>query len=385
MSIALILSGGGARGAYEVGVMSYVFGDLLPKTKAITAISGTSVGAVNGAFTGSALHDLRGGMIALEELWSGLELDDVLGFSMRQMTGLHRLIVGGGSTPAGFFDASPLRALVGERLRWNSLRRNLKSGTLRFLTISTTNIRHGYPVIFIDRGSGAISLPVGFPDEVKVRPAKIMPRHVLASASIPIAFPPVAIGSELYCDGGLRLNTPMSPAIHLGYHKLFVIGISSKKRHEAGPVSGTPGATFLLGKVLNAFLIDHLEADLAELHKTNQMLELGELTYGEDFISELNMVAQRNGYPPKRKIDALVVRPSVDIGELAADHLRSNRVRFRKSVGQAFMRMLDVGSRDADLASYLMFDGSFARRLIDLGRKDAHEQRDEIASFFTNQ
>lgn len=381
--LGVVLSGGGARGAYEAGVLSYIFRDVAGEVGRVprcSVVSGTSVGAVNGTFFASTLHDTAGGVTRLEELWHELEITDVLRFGVRQMTGLHRVLLGG-SRARGLLDASPLASLVGDGVGWKQLRRNISRGVLDALTITTTDVATGHPYVFVDAAEGT-ALPTGLP--ATVRSARILPSHVLASASIPLIFPPVRIGQNLHCDGGLRLNTPMAPAIHMGATRLLVVGVSTptKAGESSLPPGRYPGAPFLMGKVLNAFLLDHLNSDLLELERINQYLEDGIAEFGEGFVQKMNERASRRGDPSRTLVQALSIRPSIDIGRIAADHLRTHRARFGRALGRSFLRLLDVGEGgDADLASYLLFDGAFARELMEMGRRDAREKRDEIEAF----
>jgi NTE family protein len=166
---------------------------------------------------------------------------------------------------------------------------------------------------------------------------------------------------------------------------LLVVGLSTP--HPAGRRAVQdgkyPGATYMLGKILNAFLLDHVNTDLLEVQRINDFLKDGIRAYGPEFLGKINEAAQARGALAERRLlNSLVLRPTTDIGQVASDYLASNRVRFGKSLGRAFISMLDVGAgADADLASYLLFDGGFAQTLIEMGRRDAHAKRDEIEAF----
>lgn len=383
--IGLVLSGGGARGAYEAGVLGYVFGDLARqarRTPPLSIIAGTSVGAVNGAFVASRAHDLEHGIARLEALWCDLELGDVLEFSLSHALSLPRVLLGG-SHGSGLFDSKGLRQIATNEIDWARLDANLRRGVLQALTITATHVTTGRPVVFVHRAPDS-PLPIGLSSRAVVRESNIRVEHVLASAAIPLVFPSVDIDGYLHCDGGLRLNTPMSPAIHCEADRLLVVGVSSAQHAGGGSLAPGkhPGAPFLMGKMLNAFLLDHLNSDIAELDRVNALLRQGTEVHGANFIAEMNVLAARDGSSPRRVIDYLAIRPSIDIGHIASAHLRKRSGPLESKLGKVLLRALDVGEgADADLASYLLFDGDFARELVELGRADAHARRFELAEF----
>jgi len=382
--MALVLSGGGARGAYEAGVLDVVLREIgQGRPGWFDFVCGTSVGAVNGAFVAAIADDPGDGMDALVAQWTGLELERVLGFGWREATGLRRLWAGG-DRAASLFDGRSLAVLVGRAIPWDRLRRNLATGVLRALTVTATRVVTGISTVFVDAGPG-VPLPVGLPRSASAVRAQVGPAQVLASAAIPLVFPAVEVDGELYLDGGLRLNTPISPAIGLGTERLFVVGLSSEDEPQAPralPAEQYPGAAFLFGKVLDAFFGDQVQDEIDELRAVNRMLRDGAAAYGPDFVDRLDAAAVERGDPPRRVVHPLVVRPSVDIGHVAEDNLRHRKARFGHSLGRLVLRVLDVAEgADADLASYLLFDGHFARDLVELGRRDARAKRDEIAAF----
>jgi NTE family protein len=387
--LAFILSGGGARGAYEVGVLSYVFGELVRSTgrvPRIDIVSGCSVGAVNGTFLASAAHQPVSGMEKLLALWDAIDFSQVLGFGLRELAFLHRVWLGG-AKPQGLFDAEPLARLIESNISWLNLARNLRRGVLRALTLCTTHVASGRPHVFVDMSPHA-TRPSNVGRQVVMRNGPVRARHVLASAAIPIVFPMVDVEGELHCDGGLRVNTPTAPAIHLGARRLFVVGLSHNK-YDSGAFSiapdRAPGAPFLFGKVLDAFFLDHLEADINEITRINEYIAMGEAAYGPDFIERINDEARARNKPARNPVKVCAVRPSVDLGYIAHGYLtqRSRRIRTDTALVHWLIRAIDVGeAAEADLASFLLFDANYVRELVELGRRDAAAKRDELADFF---
>jgi NTE family protein len=388
---AMILSGGGARGAYEVGVLWYIFDDLSRMRGAppkIDVLCGTSVGAINACYLAAHLADPVLGMRRLVHLWSELQLTRVLGFGARQLGGIPRLLMGGGQMGTGLFDVRPMAELVQREVSWRALARAIRKKQLRALTVSTTEVATGRTVVFMQTAPDVV-IPQTAPPRTLFRATHIGPHHALASAAIPMLFPPVKIDDELYLDGGLRQNTPIAPALRLGATHVFAIGSSREvqgvvtKEGPHGANSRAPGAAFLLGKVLNAFLLDHVDVDLELLRRLNNVIKDGTTTYGPGFLETMSQAAHRRNLPAYRYVEPFEIRPSEDLGRLASEHVRKGKFIGNPFFTKRLFDLLDIGAGDeADLASYLLFDGHYCRQLIEMGRADAHARRHEILAFF---
>ncbi len=386
--VAVILSGGGARGAYEVGVLSYVldnYARLRGKAPRFDILCGTSVGAINACFLAAHLGEPTVGIRRLVDLWTELDLGRVLGFGVRQAWNLRHVLLGGGDDASGVFDVTPMTQLIEREIPWRAIARTLRRGHLGALSISTTEVTSGRTVIFMQTGPNG-TLPTTAPPRTIIRGAHIGPLHALASAAIPILFPPVRIGRELFMDGGVRQNTPIAPALRLGATHVFAVGLSRevKSIESGGEDRRPPSAAMVLGKVLNALLLDHVQADYEIMTRVNRMIDDAEDAFGTGFLPAVNKLALDRGDQPYKSVRTLVVRPSEDIGKMAASYIKSGELKKRSNVlSRRLFSLLDVGeATEADLASYLLFDGAFAKKLIDLGRADAEARRHEIEDFF---
>jgi NTE family protein len=388
--IAMILSGGGARGAYEVGVLWYIFDDLTRLRGApprIDILCGTSVGAINACYLAAHLGDPVLGLRRLVDLWSELQLTRVLGFGMKQVVSLPRLALGGGAEGRGLFDVRPMADLVTREISWRAVTRCLRRRQLRALSVSCTEVSTGRTVVFMQTSPDLV-IPDQAPPRTLFRADHIGPHHALASAAIPLLFPPVKIENQLYLDGGLRQNTPISPALRLGATHIFAIGSSHEYRgvvtdEKLSAQNGSPGAAFLLGKILNAFLLDHVDVDIELLTRINHVIEDGTKAFGPEFAERINQEARRRHAVPYSHVNCLNIRPSEDMGRLASEFVRRGRYRGDSFVTKRLFNLLDFGAGDqADLASYLLFDGQYCRQLIEMGRSDAHARRDELMAFF---
>ncbi len=342
------------------------------------SICGVSAGGLNAAFLGGWRGDFLDAGRKLRDLWMELEPERVFRTDGVRMIGIGtkwmRDLSAGGlfhrSKINFLLDASPLRDLLHERLPLLDLRRNIASGAIRGFAVTATSYASNVAVTFFD----------GAPDiEPWVRSTRVGVRtqirldHVMASAAIPIFFPPVRIQGEWYGDGSVRMTAPLSPAIHMGAERLLVVGV----RRWRAPAELQPGRrsarqdvippSQIAGTLLNAVFLETIEADVERLEMVNRLVER--------LSTRERQAAGALG--PLRVIPSLVLRPSRDLGHLAADQYR----RFPR-----FLRYLlaGIGARadsGSDLLSYLAFEPVYVGRLIELGYEDTMARRGEVVDF----
>ncbi|MFQ5513519.1 MAG: patatin-like phospholipase family protein [Myxococcota bacterium] len=403
---AIVLSGGGARGAYEAGVLSYVFEELparLGFMPRLDVYAGTSVGAVHCCFLAAHADELSEGVRALAGLWRRMSFSTVYRFGVGDAFNFSRTLVGsllGRSVHAeehpdrihGLLNTTPLEQLVVRQIPWRRLRRNLRSKVLDSLCVSTTEIATGRTVTFIDNREREVGAWTGDP-MVVARSARIGPDHALASAAIPVLFPAVKVRGTYFCDGSLRQYSPLSPALRLRCNRILSIGLRravprepDEKLREAR-IEKFRSAGFMFGKILNTLLIDRLDHDILQMRLLNRLLLAGLDLSGPEFLARVNRdLARERGFD-LRVVQDCLIRPSEDIGMIAAEHVRSmRRSRSASWMGGMAFRVLTRGAPEgeADLMSYLLFDGEYASSLIELGRADAARAEDELVRFFSS-
>jgi len=398
--VGLVLSGGGARGAYEVGVLAHFFEQIVPKLPAgfdFDLVSGTSVGAIHAAYVAASSHwDGVQRARRLVDTWKNMEVAQVVRLGVADLLGVPLRALGlaqlrrraGGRAKApevigGLIDVSPLERIVAQRVPWSALRDNLHKPRPRALCVLCTQVGSGRVAVFMD-GPLADPSPWSTDPNILAIPTEITAMHVRASAAIPFLFPAVRIGEHYYVDGGLRMNTPLSPALRLGCDRLLVIAL---KHHPAGPVE-TPTFSdavitqpaFLIGKVLDALILDQLEVEIHRLHVVNALLAQGVAIYGDDFIENVSGAVRLQRGAGYRIVETAVVRPGEDIGRIAAACYRKHGAGALGALPSLMTRLAlrGVPEGEADLLSYLFFDRRFTSELIALGREDARRQEDEI-------
>ena len=403
LKTGLVLSGGGMRGAYEVGVVSGIIDALRPRpgeSPVFRIFSGASVGSINAAYLAANADLFDHGVARLADVWKSLKLEDharvrPLGLATwpGSLRGKLKWITGGGE-PQGtsLLDTRALEVVVRRNIDWDRLHRVIDSGRVLALLVAALHVASGRTIMFTEHAPG-MNVVSTRDDRRAMVFEPLTPDHVLASAAIPLLFPTRRIGDHYYCDGGLRFNTPISPAIRAGADRIVVITVRYAPSvrevnavEEADPAVGRDlSPMFLIGKLLNALLLDPVSYDLHVLERLNEVVHVLEQTLSPGDFDRVQRVWVEHRGMPYRHLRTLVFTPSKDLGELAGDYLRSGLKMDNLSPVIRYMLERATNSMphsEADWASYLLFDGGFAAELIATGHADALARRDEIRDFF---
>ncbi len=362
---ALVLGGGGARAAYQTGVLAYV-GEAFP-TASVPLMTGVSAGSINAAHLAADPGPWGERTARLASYWKDLTTDDV--FSPRSLWTVGRSLVRGTPSPKqSLMDTAPLRAYLEERLptdatgTFTGVQENVEAGRLDGLAISTSNYDTLQTVTWVE----------GCSIDSWERPNRLGRRtelgldHVMASTALPLVFPAVELEGGWYGDGGLRMLDPLAPAVHLGAERLFVISTRYERSQAEAIASGAsavyPSLFQMAGILANVLMLDVLEHDAAVLRRLNRLLRRLRPN-------------QRGGLRP---IDLLIIRPSVDLGALAAD--------YELDIGGAMGSLLSAVQWQTDpppdWVSMLLFKPDYMQALLEIGYNDARRQHDRIEAFF---
>lgn len=388
--IALVLAGGAARGAYQVGVLEHLVervSDELGYEVPLDILCGTSVGAMNACMLAAHADEPRGRVGHMVGVWTGLSIEELLRPAARSVVDLARGLFGGGSAlleGGALLDPTPLAELLARSIPFERIDAHLRAGRLRAVSVTATQLTSGKGVVFVQRRR-AHPPPWSETHPMAPRPARLRAVHTLASAALPLLFPPVRIDGRYHTDGGLRQNVPLSPARRLGARALIIINPKhAMPRDDLATDTGhreetQPNALGLLGKTLSALLVDRVDNELDRFEKINAILDAGTRLHGDGFTAALNAELGREREASLQRIGVVHIRSSVDIPRLASEHVRNPRFHVPGVLGRMMKRIAeDDAMGDADLLSYVLFDGEFAGRLIEIGRMDARAHHDSL-------
>ncbi len=371
--VGLILAGGGARAAYQVGVLKAIAHMLPARAKnPFPVICGTSAGAINGAVLAINANRYSLGIKRLVKVWSNFSVDqvfrsDTLGILKSGGHWLAALMLGGLGryNPCSLLDRAPLRSLLKDIVPCDEIQHSINSGALLAFSVTASGYSSSESVIFY-QGHKNIK-PWRRARRVGV-PAEITDDHLLASSAIPFVFEAVKVNREYFGDGSMRQSAPISPALHLGADKIMVIGVRRDEppENERQKNQRYPSLAHVAGHVLDSIFLDSLETDLERLQRINKTVA--------------KIPPENREASTLRAVEVLVIAPSQDIERIAARYINELPWALRlllRGVGA-------LNKNSASFVSYLLFEKGYCRELIDMGYRDTMNRKEEVLKFLSN-
>jgi NTE family protein len=370
---ALVLLGGGARGAYQVGVLKALREILNSNECPFQIISGFSAGAINGAWLASGIENWSQSVESLTEVWTNIQLSQVFdthATSLLQLGSRWLLDISLGNwfnrdKINYLLSTGPLAEMVKSNIDFEKIQRNIENKKLHAIGVSSTNYKSGISTTFFD---GDPQISQWIKGARKGQRQTLSPKHVLASASIPIIFHPVSLQDSFYGDGMIRMRAPLSPAIHLGADKIFAISIKHRMADTESCESQYRDLPLgeIIGTLLNVMFYSALDEDIERLERINRTLNQFTPEQAEQNVDRL------------RIIQPYVIKPSLDLGSLASNEFE----RFPGTL-RHFLNGIGVSAQTGwNILSYLAFNKNYTSRLIELGYQDVFEEKNKILEFF---
>jgi NTE family protein len=367
--LGLVMTGGGARAAYQVGVVRAIYEILKKDSHLFDVITGNSAGAINSTYLAAHANNWDVATMNLVALWKRIKPQNIYDLRARTISELGlKWLSGtmlGGMTTTGshvnhFLDTGPLRKLLTREIEFHHIQQNLKDKTIHGIALSTTNYTSGSNVIF---HQGDLEVPEWSRTDRFSSRQELNVDHVMASSAIPFFFPPVKVGDSFYGDGCIRQTTPLSPAIHMGADKIIAIGVRyPHNQQRMQDLSFSPSKNPTLGQItgvmMNAIFLDSLEADVERMMKINTLVR----------------ESRRENF---KVIPILMLRPSRDLGKMT-ERLNSELPGTLRYL----LKGIGVSDKEGlDLLSYLAFDESYTVPLIELGYEDTLKLKSVIEDF----
>jgi NTE family protein len=370
--IGLVLSGGGARAAYQVGVLKAIC-RLMPNDSKnpFQIISGTSAGAINAVALASYSGHYKLGIRSLENIWKNFSSDQVYRTDYKGVFGssikflLNTFFGYKAGDPVSLLDNAPLKELLNKVIQYENIQKAIDNKDLHAISVTASGYASGESVSFYQAHSSIKNWQrlrrIGLRSRINVD-------HLLASSAIPSVFPAIKINREFFGDGAIRQLAPISPALHLGAEKVLVIGVSGEahKRKPRETMKNYPSMAKIMNHMFNAAFLDSMESDVERLNRINTTLNK---------IPDKVMLSEGITLKP---IDILEISPSVSIDEIAAKHSRE----LPKSLQFFLKGSGSTHNSGAGVLSYLLFERGFCRDLIQHGYDDAMKRKDDILRFF---
>jgi len=369
-TLGLVLPGGGARGAYQVGALKAISEIVGSDRCPFPVITGASVGGITAALLAANAQRFGVGVQRLVQFWSTLHCYDIYRteFLPVSLRGLHWVVSLtpvaslGLPNPKSFLDNSPLHDLLRERVKFEQIDEAIQSGALRAVSVTASSYDRSRAVTFYQ---GAPEIKNWNRSRREGQAAQLSVDHLVASAALPFVFPAQKVGNEYYGDGSLRLTSPLSPAIHTGADKILVISSRDARLDSETSTDKVeyPSLGAISGTMLDIIFMDNVNADIERAKRIDHTLSL--------------ISPNRQNETPLRDIEVVTLEPSQDIRDIAREHAHTMPWTVRMLMGR-----LGLWGHDWRLPSYLMFEPEYCSALIDLGYSDTMARANELKTFF---